>query len=190
MSEYNAPLRDMRFVLDEIANIEAIKAKNPRLQNLLEIRKQTNPQDIFKGIVKNDEHLDLVMCNPPFFSSAQEAQEANLKKVKGLGGKDDTAKPNFRGQSNELWCPGGEKRFLSQMVNESKEFADHCFWFTTLVSKSSHLKGLQNSLDYHKAEEVRVINMSQGNKSSRILAWTFLSKEQQKEWRSKRWGKE
>jgi len=29
--------------------------------------------------------------------------------------------------------------------------------------------------------------MGSGNKSSRIVAWTFLSKEAQKEWRESRW---
>jgi 23S rRNA (adenine1618-N6)-methyltransferase len=34
--------------------------------------------------------------------------------------------------------------------------------------------------------EVRTINMSQGQKKSRIVAWTFLNKEQQKDWQIKR----
>jgi 23S rRNA (adenine1618-N6)-methyltransferase len=30
--------------------------------------------------------------------------------------------------------------------------------------------------------------MGTGNKSSRIVAWTFLSREEQKEWRETRWN--
>jgi len=40
-----------------------------------------------------------------------------------------------------------------------------------------------------REKEVKTIPMGQGNKTSRIVAWTFLSKEQQKEWRNKRWNK-
>jgi len=32
--------------------------------------------------------------------------------------------------------------------------------------------------------------MDTGNKTSRIIAWTFLSKEEQKEWRETRWKNE
>jgi 23S rRNA (adenine1618-N6)-methyltransferase len=71
---------------------------------------------------------------------------------------------------------------------ESKEFSSSCFWFSTLVSKKTHLKNIQNSLDKAKVTEVKIIEMSQGNKISRVIAWTFLTKEQQKIWVDKRWN--
>lgn len=183
---------DWQFVGSEIddqsiENLHNIIAKNDRLKDSFEVRKQGNSHEIISGVIHEKEQFDLVMCNPPFYASAQEAEEANLKKTRNLGEMNDAHKPNFGGQNNELWCPGGEKRFISQMINESKSFATQCFWFTSLVSKASHLKAFQNSLDYHKAHEVKVINMSQGNKASRILAWTFLDKERQKEWKKTRW---
>lgn len=176
--------------IDEIAieNINGIIAQNKRLQKDIEIRKQIDNSQILNGVIHEKDRYDLVMCNPPFYSSAREADEANLRKTKNLHGLEDEQKRNFGGQNNELWCPGGERRFLSQMVKESKAFAKQCFWFTSLVSKSSHLEGLMKSLDFHKAEEIRTINMSQGNKASRILAWTFLLKEEQKDWRSRYWS--
>jgi len=41
-----------------------------------------------------------------------------------------------------------------------------------------------------KAEtvEVKTTPMGQGNKSGRIVAWTFLSREQQKKWVNTRWN--
>jgi 23S rRNA (adenine1618-N6)-methyltransferase len=53
------------------------------------------------------------------------------------------------------------------------DYAPVCGWFTTLVSKSEHLPKLQQSLNKVNAAEVRVIEMAQGQKKSRILAWTF-----------------
>lgn len=32
--------------------------------------------------------------------------------------------------------------------------------------------------------------MGTGNKSSRIVAWTFLNKDEQKEWKESRWKKD
>jgi 23S rRNA (adenine1618-N6)-methyltransferase len=73
------------------------------------------------------------------------------------------------------------------MVRESKNFASSCFWFTTLVSKQSNLKRIYKSLENEKAVEVKTIAMGQGNKTSRIVAWTFLTPTAQKEWREKKW---
>lgn len=33
------------------------------------------------------------------------------------------------------------------------------------------------------AEKIEIISMGQGNKTSRIVAWTFLTAEEQKEWK-------
>ena len=38
-----------------------------------------------------------------------------------------------------------------------------------------------------KAKEVKTITMGQGQKISRFIAWTFLSKQEQKAWISQRW---
>jgi len=38
-----------------------------------------------------------------------------------------------------------------------------------------------------EATKVEIIPMGQGNKTSRIVAWTFLTAEEQKEWRETHW---
>ena len=80
---------------------------------------------------------------------------------------------NFAGQANELWCEGGELAFIQRMIKESVEFKQNVTWFTCLVSKSEHIKPIEKSLAYFKAEEVKVVNMGQGNKLSRFVAWRF-----------------
>ena len=154
----------------------------------IELRLQLNQKDIFTGIIKEGEYIDLTICNPPFHSSMAEAQSATLRKVRNLKKKKIT-KPilNFGGQKNELWCEGGEKRFVRDMIHQSKEFANSCFWFSTLISKQSNLKSIYKLLKKVEVVEVKTISMSQGNKISRIVAWTFLSKEQQNKWVEKNW---
>ena len=66
-------------------------------------------------------------------------------------------------------------------------FSTSCFWFTTLVSKQSNLKSIYAALKNAEAVDVKTIEMGQGNKTSRIVAWTFLTSEQQKEWKNTKW---
>lgn len=149
---------------------------NPRLKNLIKITEQKNPESIFEGIIKPGTHFDLTLCNPPFHSSKEEAQASSQKKQNNLSKKSSTEKStklNFGGQNAELWCPGGELRFITQMIEESKIFATQVTWFSTLVSKINHLQSLLNKLEQIGAKQVEIINMSQGQKKSRILAWRF-----------------
>jgi len=95
---------------------------------------------------------------------------------------------NFGGQSNELWCEGGEERFVRTMIRQSKQFGSNCFWFTTQISKKSLLKSVYEALQNVSAVEVKTIEMSQGTKTSRIVAWTFLKEDQQNGWRNTRWN--
>jgi len=80
---------------------------------------------------------------------------------------------NFAGQANELWCEGGELAFIQRMVKESVSVKDNVEWFTCLVSKSAHLKPIKTSIDYYGAAQCKVIDMGQGSKLSRFVAWTF-----------------
>ena len=91
---------------------------------------------------------------------------------------------NFGGQGAELYCAGGEKAFINNMIIESAQFAAHCLWFTTLVSAASNLPSFYKTLKKVGALHVKTINMAQGNKKSRILAWTFLDEKQQQAWRN------
>lgn len=161
---------------------------NPFLKEKIELRRQDNPQDTFCGIIRKGELIDLSICNPPFHSSLAEARSGTLRKLKNLNGKKIT-KPvlNFGGQNNELCCPGGEERFISAMIRQSQQFATSCFWFSTSVSKQSSLKSINGALKKAGVFAVKTIPVGQGNKTSRIVAWTFLDQEQQKKWIREKW---
>ncbi len=162
---------------------------NPILKGKIELRLQNNSKDIFNGIIQNDELIDLTVCNPPFHASFTAAMSGTLRKLNNLNSKK-LLKPvlNFGGQNNELWCEGGEGRFVKDMIRQSRQFATSCFWFSALISKESNLKSVLKALDELKASDIETIPMGQGNKISRIVTWTFLEKEQQKEWIRRRWS--
>ncbi|HEU0136662.1 MAG TPA: RlmF-related methyltransferase, partial [Flavobacterium sp.] len=90
---------------------------------------------------------------------------------------------NFGGKNSELWCDGGEVGFITKMIYESARYPLQCFWFTTLVSKNAHLHAIYKTLNKVNAATIITIDMAQGQKTSRIVAWTFLSESQQKAWK-------
>lgn len=171
-----------------IKNAQEIVNQNKRLKGKVELRLQPKSKDLFYGVISKEEQIDITVCNPPFHGSAEEADAGTQRKIKNLkGNKEVETAKNFGGKSNELWCEGGENKFVRSMVRESKKFSTSCFWFTTLVSKQSNLKSIYKSLENEKAVSVKTIAMGQGNKTSRIVAWTFLSPTEQKEWRENKW---
>lgn len=159
---------------EKALEIAQINISNNDLNHKITLRKQEKAENVFEGIVLPGDYFDLTMCNPPFHSSAIAAKEGSVRKIKGLTNKN-TKEPvlNFGGQANELWCEGGEFQFIKQMILQSVAFAHQCFWFTTLVSKKEHLKPLEIILNQKGAKSIQVIPMQQGNKMSRILAWSF-----------------
>ena len=149
---------------------------------------QKNSKDVFHGIISKEDKIELIICNPPFHASIEDAKKGSVRKIKNLTGKKvKTPELNFSGISNELICEGGEYQFIQNMIRESKKLSKNCYWFSTLVSKQSNLKGIYKLLENIEANQIKRIPMGTGNKSSRILAWTFLSIEEQKEWVESRW---
>lgn len=172
-----------------VKSAQFIVEANPNLNKGIQIRLQKTPSNIFKGVIKPSDRFDLTLCNPPFHASQDEANATATQKLRKLGQALDRTKVvlNFGGQKNELWCEGGEARFVCQMVQESTQFAEQCLWFSTLVSKKSTLPMLLKTLPKSGAVDVKTIKMAQGQKESRFVAWTFLDAKQQQAWKNARW---
>lgn len=174
---------------EAIASAQTIISKNDSLtKGAIELRHQNHRADIFAVVIKPGELFDLTICNPPFHASIKEAAEGSRRKWNNLGLKASNEPVlNFGGQNAELWYPGGEAAFLKLMATQSARFAKQCLWFSTLVSKKENLRVLYNALQKAGATEVQTINMSQGQKVSRFMSWTFLSPDEQQQWAQKRW---
>ncbi len=160
------------------------------LVRAIELRRQTQPA-IFRGLFKDGETFDLTMCNPPFHASREESQEGSRRKWTNLGKGNSTKAPpalNFGGQDGELWCEGGEAGFVRRMVEESSEIPMRCLWFTTLLSKSSNLPGVLRTLKQAHVKSKRILPMAQGQKQSRIVAWTFCTPTMRERWAKERWS--
>ena len=167
---------------------QKISDENHVLKNKVDLRLQTIPKNKLKGILKKDEKIDVIICNPPFHGSLEEANAGSLRKLSNLNRKRvEKVALNFGGQNAELWCKGGEIEFIKNLIDEGKEFGKSCFWFTTLIAKRNHEEILVRFMKKAGATDVKIILVGQGNKTGRIVAWTFLDKEEQSAWRKERW---
>ncbi len=168
---------------EALASAEKIMYGNASLKDRFELRLQADKNHVLDGVVLKDDHFDATICNPPFFASKQEALNAGLRKFRNLGKREpDRDIRNFGGSDNELWIEGGELEFVRRMVKESRNYRSQVLWFTTLVSKKEHLPAIYNVFDEVEAVQVKTVAMSQGIKSSRFVAWSYLNAEQQEIW--------
>ncbi|WP_082712264.1 23S rRNA (adenine(1618)-N(6))-methyltransferase RlmF [Vibrio tritonius] len=170
-----------------------IVQSNSVLKGKIECQLQTNSQSIFSGIIGGNDRFVLTTCNPPFHRSLEEAQKGteqkrvnlanNAQKRSGAKAKPNvTSGLNFGGQKAELWCPGGEAAFLQKMARESALFKDQVLWFSSLISKKENVRWMRKQLEQVGAVDARVVEMAQGQKISRFIAWSFQNASQRKDW--------
>lgn len=159
---------------NSIENAEKIINANENLKNKIKLKLQKDKNHIFVGIIEKNDYFHLTMCNPPFHSSLEEALKANKRKVNNLSKDNKNIKDglNFGGQKAELWCSGGERLFLKKMAKESALFSSQVFWFSSLVANKDNIKPTIKVLEKLGAK-CKILEMSQGQKISRVLAWTY-----------------
>ena len=139
------------------------------------LRKQDKLDNIFRGVIEPVDKFHLTMCNPPFHASKEQAAKGTQRKWANLG-HGRSGKLNFGGQNAELWYKGGEIKFVARMIEQSREFSDQCLWFTSLISKKDNLPVLQRILAKSRVADVEIIEMAQGQKTSRFIAWTYIKR--------------
>jgi 23S rRNA (adenine1618-N6)-methyltransferase len=174
-----------------LANASAILGKNPEVAANVEVRHQPVWDNIFTGLLRSGENFDFTMCNPPFHASPDEVLSVSQRKWNNLnkpGAKKGSTQPrlNFGGGGTELWCNGGERGFVKTMIEQSTQIPKRVLWFTTLLSKADNLIPIQAVLKKARVADTRIIDMAQGQKQSRIVAWSFLSAGDRSKWAQER----
>ena len=181
------------------------------LEKCIDLRRQESQKNIFDGIWEPMEEIDFIMCNPPFFPSLEAFQAENARKIKGLarGGMNkkksrndskeaieakkseaqaSSSSNNFGGTDSELWCKGGEVSFVRRMIDESKSkrYRRKFLWCTSLISRATNADQIEKYLrKTAQPTDIRRISFGAGKKSASILAWSFLHKDERKEWAAK-----
>ncbi|BCN24045.1 23S rRNA (adenine(1618)-N(6))-methyltransferase RlmF [Vibrio alfacsensis] len=179
-----------------IESAQAIVDRNGSLNGKIKLVEQASNAYIYRGVIQPNDRFDVTTCNPPFHRSAEEASMGSQRKLDNLKAnqrkkgvktqinpvKANTPTLNFGGQNAELWCEGGEAAFIRKMANESQAFGAQVLWFTTLISKKDNVRPMRKQLENLGVKAIRVIEMSQGQKVSRFMAWSYMDKLQRKAW--------
>lgn len=176
--------------VDQIAidNMQEILRHNPDLDSQISTYMQKDENQIFDGVLDGDGYVDLVICNPPYYASEAEAIQTSTKKYNNLHKtKLKKAPSNFGGRNKELWCEGGELYFILKIIRQSKAYAKSCLAFSSLVSDKKHLDHLVDELRRMKVHAYDILPMQTKQKSTRILAWTFMDEKTQSVWVNHRW---
>lgn len=180
-STYNWKFVGSEINTDSITWAKALLSKNPKLAKGIKVRRQKNKRQIIKGLIQAQERFDFTICNPPFHASEEEAIRSNQIKSKKLGIKENL---NFGGVHSELWCDGGEVQFIETLISESEYVQSKVLWFTCLVSKQSSLDILKPKIEANKhIKQFKIVEMAQGQKKSRFIAWTYLTNKQIGVWK-------
>ncbi|KAE9601041.1 putative 23S rRNA (adenine(1618)-N(6))-methyltransferase [Lupinus albus] len=146
--------------LCESINTEVAPLPSLSLDSHIQENKNYHGPPILLGVVRDDEKFDFCMCNPPFFESLDEA---------GLNPKTSCG-----GTSKEMVCPGGEKAFITRIIEDSTELKHQFRWFTSMIGRKTNLKYLTSKLWEVGVTIVKTTEFVQGRTSRWGLAWSFL----------------
>ncbi|EOX97728.1 Ribosomal RNA large subunit methyltransferase F isoform 3, partial [Theobroma cacao] len=115
---------------------------------------------ILLDVVRDGERFDFCMCNPPFFESIEEA---------GLNPKTSCG-----GTHEEMVCPGGEKAFITRIIDDSVVLKLSFRWYTSMVGRKVNLKFLISKLREVGVTIVKTTEFVQGQTCRWGLAWSFV----------------
>jgi 23S rRNA (adenine1618-N6)-methyltransferase len=113
------------------------------------------------------EKLDFVMCNPPFYSSAEDMAISSA-------GKSSSPSAVCTGAEVEMICPGGDAGFVLRMVEESRELKDTVRWYTSMLGKLSSVHQVIDRLKEIGINNWAVTLLRAGNKTRRwAVGWSY-----------------
>ncbi|KAF3967251.1 hypothetical protein CMV_008741 [Castanea mollissima] len=122
--------------------------------------KRYNGPPILLDAVRDGERFDFCMCNPPFFETMEEA---------GLNPKTSCG-----GTPEEMICSGGEKAFITRIIEDSAVLKQSFRWYTSMVGRKSNLKSLTAKLWEVGVTIVKTTEFVQGQTCRWGLAWSFV----------------
>ncbi|CAK9809465.1 RNA N6-adenosine-methyltransferase METTL16 [Anthophora plagiata] len=141
--------------------------ENNNLETLIKVFK-VDAGVILKDIITEDKVYYFTMCNPPFFEMGRSSKQV----TKRLPPRNAST-----GNEAELTVQGGERAFITQMIEESMEIKEKVKIYTTMFGRRSNLLFLLKLLKKKNIENATWTEFCQGHTKRWGLAWTFLPKE-------------
>ncbi|ORY85965.1 hypothetical protein BCR35DRAFT_277643 [Leucosporidium creatinivorum] len=137
--------------------------QNNRMEDRIDVRKVEALGSMFPA-----GNFDFTMCNPPFYSTAEEIADS-------LAAKELEPYAVCTGGANEMVTDGGEVAFVGRMVEESLTCGERIRWFSSLLGKYSSIAPLVAQLQSHSIENYTIKELTQGQTQRYVLAWSLQS---------------
>nr|CCA19318.1 putative methyltransferase METT10D [Albugo laibachii Nc14] len=157
---------DWTFIATEIDSTSYSAAlinlrNNPHLAQRIELKHAVDNQFFTEALNgKFKCAITFTMCNPPFFANSNEIQLH--------------PQAFCMGSPIEMIYPGGEVRFVSEMLDQSVTFKKRIIWFTSMLGKKSSLRPLLAKLrSVQGVTYYCTTEFCQGQTKRWGIAWTF-----------------
>ncbi|KAJ8080938.1 hypothetical protein PM082_017773 [Marasmius tenuissimus] len=159
-----------RFVVTELDDLseeyarENVKSNN--LDDRIQILKASQTGPLLLPLSEGTQKFDFTMCNPPFYSSAEDvAQSSEAKEFA----------PNSvcTGAAIEMITEGGESAFVRRMVEESTKIGPRCKWYTSMLGKLSSVAEVVEELRANSIENYAITEFVQGKTRRWAVGWSF-----------------
>jgi 23S rRNA (adenine1618-N6)-methyltransferase len=164
-----------RFLCTEIDDLNREYATKNIEQNNLQNRIRIIDTDPTSGRIiptlqlSNFERIDVLITNPPFYSSSEEMLQTAKNKSRPPGS-------SCTGAEIEMITPGGEVSFVSQIITESSSPAlrKKIQWFSAMLGKLSSVGTIVEVLRERKCNNCAVKEFVQGSRTRRwCVAWSW-----------------
>ncbi|KAH8042771.1 hypothetical protein HPB51_025823 [Rhipicephalus microplus] len=153
-------------------------AENVTRNSLEEHIKVLEVDSLVEAVEKTESHkFDVCVCNPPFFTSNEEADAKTKAKEQGR-----TSPPSDMGgvESEKVWANSGETGFFKDvLLRDSLILRDKIGLYTCMLGKNGSVKEVLGVLQ-NKVKSFRVAEFHQGKTTRYAVAWTFLNVNLQK----------
>ncbi|KAG1750352.1 S-adenosyl-L-methionine dependent methyltransferase [Suillus paluster] len=158
------------FIATDIDGRSVQFAQQNITQNSMESRiiVQHVPADgaILQPLLASSMNFDFTMCNPPFYSSAEDVSRS--AEFKELG-------PNAvcSGAEVEMITPGGETSFVARIFSESLQLTTKCRWYTSMLGKMSSIPDIVSLFREHSVDNYAITEFVQGRTRRWAIGWSF-----------------
>ncbi|OAX37931.1 S-adenosyl-L-methionine dependent methyltransferase [Rhizopogon vinicolor AM-OR11-026] len=158
------------FIATDIDDRSIQLAKQNIAQNSMEgrivIEHMRADDAILQPLHTSQMNFDFVMCNPPFYSSAEDVSRS--AEFKELG-------PNAicSGAEVEMITPGGETSFVARIFSESLQLRTKCRWYTSMLGKMSSIPDVVCLFREHNVDNYAITEFVQGQTRRWAIGWSF-----------------
>lgn len=141
-----------------------------QLSDIVTVIVQEDNKSIFNQLFKQDYSTkSFCICNPPFFSSADE-----VVKSQNRTGKRKPPKSLNSGSSSELvFADGGELGFVKKILSESVQLQDKIQIFSTMLGCKKNLQKFLDELSAKSIKSYTTTEFVQGKTMRWGVAWSF-----------------